>query len=101
MLQERITYWPSNQGLLVNVNEQVTVFPGIEFDQMEMAMRRYYRDNLLVQQAFSFLNADQREFLLSGLLPDQFDEFCRSLEEGEDDELRLTTSYDEGSWDDV
>ena len=48
-------------------------FPGVTARQMVEAQRAYDA-GALIQEAFPFLNADQREFLLTGLTPEQWDE---------------------------
>ena len=48
-----------------------------KFDMPLPKMReklRGWRNGLLIQQAFPELSADQREFLLNGILPDEFEE---------------------------
>jgi hypothetical protein len=47
------------------------VFPGISMGQMTEG-RIAYNNGALIQKAFPFLNADQREFLMSGLTPDEW-----------------------------
>ena len=39
-----------------------------------------YNEGLLMQDAFPTLNADEREFLISGTLPDEFNEMFGSQE---------------------
>ena len=41
-------------------------------DQFDDGLLKYKR-GALIQDAFPFLNADEREFLQSGLLPDEFE----------------------------
>jgi len=33
-----------------------------------------WESGMLCQQAFSFLNADEREFVMTGILPEEWDE---------------------------
>ncbi len=48
--------------------------------------RSEYERGCLIQDAFSFLSDDEREFLLSGMLPSEWDEMCAAFEE-EGDEI--------------
>jgi hypothetical protein len=41
-------------------------------DQFNEAHRKY-QAGAMMQSAFPFLNADEREFLINGLLPDEFE----------------------------
>ncbi len=62
------------QGVRVQVLHTDMVFPGITIEQMGDGWRAYVEDEKYVQDAFSFLDAGQREFLMTGLLPGEFEE---------------------------
>ena len=40
-----------------------------------------WRNGVLVQDAFPNLDSDQREFLVSGILPGEFEKICGKAEE--------------------
>lgn len=61
-------------GVEVIVRGRKMFFPEIEPSYMEYAMKRYCSGQL-VQDAFSRLNADQREFLMTGMTPEEWDEY--------------------------
>ena len=72
-------------GINVTVGGKTFFFEDITEDYMSKALKRY-ADGAYVQNAFSKLSADQREFLMSGLLPEEFD----ALYNEEDDEFDYT-----------
>lgn len=56
----------------INVKPSYMIFP-ISKTKFETLYRRWLQGDMLIQQVFSELNTDCREFLLSGLTPDQWD----------------------------
>ena len=56
------------------------IFPDITEDKMNEGYARY-RGGALIQRAFPFLNADQREFLMTGIYPEEWDEMWAEEEE--------------------
>lgn len=48
-------------------------------DQYRIGMRAY-KAGALIQDAFPFLSADEREFLISGILPDEWERLFGSEE---------------------
>jgi hypothetical protein len=41
--------------------------------QLDQGIINYVEEDMLVQDAFNFLTADEREFLISGLLTEEFE----------------------------
>lgn len=58
-------------GIRVNVDGRFMHFSGVTPKQMIAAQKRY-DEGAKVQNAFSFLNEDQREFLMTGLTPEEW-----------------------------
>lgn len=48
----------------------------------EERVRAWMKSDELVQNAFPELTADQREFLLTGILPDEWDELFEEADDG-------------------
>lgn len=57
------------------------VFEGVEKRQMVYGEDQYYNQDKMVQDAFSFLNNDQREFIMTGIDPEEWEELFK-YEEG-------------------
>lgn len=55
-------------------------WPRITVQQMDQGERRY-NEGLKVQDAFGFLDADQREFLMTGLSPEQFNDLTAEADD--------------------
>lgn len=76
MIAHRASYSPNSDSVRIETN-------GI-FGPQEMMLKctfkqysegvRLYKAGAYMQDAFSFLSADEREFLISGLTPEQFEE---------------------------
>lgn len=49
----------------------------------------------LIQNAFPHLSADQREFILSGLMPEEFEKFLGPEDLYDDDMAKKGESYEE------
>lgn len=45
---------------------------------------RQYENGKMIQDAFPFLTAGEREFLMSGLYPEEFEKMFRGIDEAED-----------------
>lgn len=53
---------------------------------MQVVLAAWYKWQILdqyIQEAFSFLNDDEREFILSGLMPGEWDKIFGEIEERE------------------
>jgi hypothetical protein len=58
----------------------------IDLPITEEQVARYEQDGLTVQVAFPNLTEDQCEFFLTGVTPDEWEEFTFHSEDGEEDE---------------
>jgi len=58
-----VTDLPSGQTMVMNCTQE----------QIRNATVTLVRDDKLIQEAFPFLNPDEREFLLTGITPEQWD----------------------------
>jgi hypothetical protein len=71
-------------------NDLVLIQASTPFGQKEMVLNctpdqylaglKSYKEGALMQNAFPFLNADEREFLISGTTPDEWDRMFGSEE---------------------
>lgn len=68
------------QIFLPDMDNKSLIFEGIEEIQMQAGIHAY-NAGLKIQHAFPFLNADQREFLMTGITSEEWDELF-----GDDDE---------------
>jgi hypothetical protein len=74
MLQDFIVSSTSTSNeVTIYVGAKHMVFPGITAEQMSQGYEAYQQGKL-VQEAFPFLSPDQREFLISGLTPEEWAE---------------------------
>lgn len=69
----------TEEGLLVHVypliGDPVTmIFPNVTIEQMSEAYHEYHHGGKFIQEAYNFLNTEQREFLMTGLTPEKWDE---------------------------
>lgn len=64
---------PDRPGVIVTVGHKRMSFPTVSFDQMQRGHREYCA-GALIQQAFPFLSAEEREFLMTGITPEEWDE---------------------------
>ena len=62
------------EGINVTVFRNTLLMPGVTPAQMRSGYARYYGKAMKIQDAYNFLDDTQREFLMSGLLPEQWDE---------------------------
>lgn len=53
----------------------------LDLDVTEEDLQRWKAEKLSVQNVFPHLNSDEREFLISGLLPGEFDKLYPEPEE--------------------
>ena len=60
-------------GVEIYVDRSSMIFPNVTLEQIREAHHAYYHEDKVVQQAFHFLNADQREFLMTGMTPYDWD----------------------------
>ena len=76
-------------------NHEITVITGCPFcgliHEVEVNEMDYldWQDGVLVQDAFPYLSADEREMLISGICPDCWDEMFDSNEEPDPDEVDI------------
>ena len=63
---------PDPAGCRVIVTGKEMVFPDVSTEDLWKANVAYHKGGLTVQDAFPFLTADQREFLMSGLTPQEW-----------------------------
>jgi len=75
------TYLVDLSGLK-NLKQMVFLVPVSQY-AMGLAM---YRKGMLMQDAFPFLSPNEREFLISGLLPSEFDDLFEDLPDEDCDE---------------
>lgn len=78
MLTSKIEFYPHDEGVEIhlldlNGDPREAVFLNADYDLMRKGMEVYI-SGALIQNAFPFLNASQREFLLTGLTDDEWDE---------------------------
>lgn len=65
---------PDPAGCRVVVGKKEMLFPDVSTDDLWKASVAYHEDGLLVQDAFPFLTDDQREFIMTGLTPEDWDQ---------------------------
>ena len=66
----KISVWPGRELL----------FEGITVEQMAQGLYAYKRGNKLVQNAFHFLSTSQREFLMTGMTDEEWDQLKEEVE---------------------
>ena len=64
---------PQAPGVIVTVRGRSMSFPRASFDQMRQGHKDYL-GGLKVQDAFPFLSPNEREFLMTGMLPEEWEE---------------------------
>ena len=67
-------------GVDVVIGETEMSFPDVSVEQMELG-EDVYAAGAYIQDAYPFLTPDQREFLMTGLRPDQWDELFAEEED--------------------
>lgn len=67
-------FTPLEEGVEIHLisRNRKTLFPGITGNQMIKGCTAYYGGKL-IQDAFGFLTADQREFLMTGMYPEEWE----------------------------
>lgn len=74
---QRFKYTEVDNGIKVELPEMENksmMFVGITFEEMLRGIRAYNEgEGALIQNAFSFLDADQREFLITGIIQGEWD----------------------------
>jgi hypothetical protein len=73
----------TDRGVLISIDNKSMLFNDITYQQMLKGQDKYVEGHY-IQNAFNFLNPDQREFLMSGLLPEEFDDLTKHLEDNFD-----------------
>jgi hypothetical protein len=58
--------------------DKTMFFDGVFPAEIKEGVRQYYEEGTLIQNAFPFLNSDEREFLMTGLTPDEFANIFKS-----------------------
>ena len=64
---------PYAGGVNVTVGQTTMFFGDVTEEQMHDG-KTAYKEGALIQRAFPFLSDDEREFLMSGLTPDMWDD---------------------------
>jgi hypothetical protein len=64
------------EGAEVTVNGRTLLFAGVTTSQLQHGVYLYYTHSFLVQDAFPYLTPNQREFLMTGLFPEEFAALC-------------------------
>ena len=62
-----------DNGVLVTINNKSQFFPDACTESIILGYLSYYL-GLKIQDAFPFLNKDQREFLMTGTTPEEWDQ---------------------------
>jgi len=70
-----------------------------EIDITEEAYGYFALSNQFVQDAFPHLSADDREFLISGVTPEEWDELYPDIEEDEESNYTDYPGENESGWD--
>ena len=70
MIQHTFT-GSTTQTIITTRSGRRVVFLGVDIELYKKGLETYANGEL-IQQAFPFLSADQREFLISGLTPEEF-----------------------------
>lgn len=69
-----------SNGIVVEVLNKIMVFEGVTIEQM-IEGKTAYDKGALIQHAYPFLTAAQREFLITGMTPEDWDAMCKFEEE--------------------
>ena len=72
---------PFEDGVMVSYGEKTMVMPGITVAQFEVRMQWWMEKGMNIQDAFPMLSDDQREFLMTGLTPEEWDDLFGEEEE--------------------
>jgi chloramphenicol 3-O-phosphotransferase len=64
-------------------SEGKSIIVKAEIDDLSTAWFQWQMRGMFVQDAFYFLSPDEREFLMTGLLPVEFEAITKTMETGE------------------
>ena len=67
-------------GVMIRVFNKTMFFDGITMKDMLVGNNKYDQ-GALIQDAFDFLSPDQREFLMTGMTPEDWEAMCKFAEE--------------------
>lgn len=84
LMPYKITKVPGDDGILVHVAGRCMYFEHIKTEWMIKAHDMYNNMGVYVQDAYHFLTEDQREFIMTGILPNEWDALF--ADEGDDDD---------------
>ena len=70
----------TSEGCVTRIGGYAMLFPGVTLEQMRAANEKYM-SGAYIQDAYNFLTSDQRDFLMTGLTPGQWDELFAEEEE--------------------
>lgn len=75
------------QSLFGNENEMDLPITLEEWDNFQNAPKK---SRPKIQDAFPKLNVDQREFILTGMTPEEWDEYCGVMDEEEEEDYEMS-----------
>ena len=80
------SYAPHADGVMVgftghNGRHKTMVLPRLTVEQFEVRLEWWMEKGMNIQDAFPMLNADEREFLMTGLTPEERDDLFGEEEE--------------------
>ena len=70
----------TSEGCVTRIGGRAMLFPGVTLEQMRVANKEYM-SGAYIQDAYNFLTPAQREFLMTGLTPGQWDGLFAEEEE--------------------
>lgn len=71
-----------NQSKITHVAKKVSITVDASIDDISQAWYHWENGGAYIQNAFSFMNADEREFLMTGITPSEWDTLFPPEEEG-------------------
>ena len=74
------TWAPFEDGVAVSYEGKTMVMPRLTVEQLEVRLAMW-RKGMNIQDAFPMLNADEREFLMTGITPEEWDDLFGEEEE--------------------
>lgn len=74
------THYTNKSILTGNVNSMILPIDGFTFDQ---CFHKWKNEGALIQHAFPMLSFEEREFIKTGITPDEWNSLCRI---GDDEE---------------
>ena len=75
------SYAPHADGATVSYKGKTMVLPSLTVEQFEVRMQWWMEKGMNIQDAFPMLGDDEREFLLTGLTPEEWDDLFGEEEE--------------------